>query len=1603
MYINQIDDLFDKIINNFYIFNEKKSIIKNFSDDTNFVKYQTKIIDSIEKFYNKIDKKRISKIIDNKNMEFILNIIKRYCAFYLFFGISYYYKGDRDLFITNLVEFSRDQKMSTFQISNFFNSENNYKIIKFFTIIKQIIQLKEYKSIDRIKIILKNKPILYQDTINFFEELGEDYIIDNFLIKDNFHNIIKTIIFKKIYINEEKDILIKILNEKESKNSIYKYIQVVVSNKDKLVDFNVLHTYFSLIKKQELSNEFYNYINKIRDENLFSQKKKSEFVDFLFSYKKIIPISDDFLRYHKSSEKYNISEESSRDSTKIKYIINRTNKVINLYSDIYKKNAKMKLEVENNIFFKQMRDRNVIIYNDDEEIKIINKLELSDQTSDIDLLVDLENFRKYPYLNFKDFENYGFRIRPSKTIQSVRYINFKSTNKKKYIETRIGNKNIPLNVVGIILNPNDIPLECFKIENLVDVRKLYSNKNGFASFIKLLQDSEIKSKKVLYYWTFDVKNDKINLDKYLNVSSLDNQKNINIMLEAIYENYKNIIEKRFLNTIKKNKDLSLWNINNTINLFRKKFINLELDSSLKNNINYQSFKNIKKVKVIEDEVDNIIPGKGGTIIKLPKVNKPTNKENIILVSKNKKEIFIDNDKKNFPICLHYIKWNKIKGMKSNNEYKSQAIYDFVKHYVKQNKRGDYVCKSCNEIISNLKKYVHEGTYIKELDTFMTTSLAVNQNLNEIPKYSKYTRTIRNIEKNIEKICYYMGLNSYLGNTPIIKLNRKLIIKDTIDLILIHTDYLKSQPKDRRNKSEKKYNINKDLTRLFFFPLKDDIFLTSSEDIDQFKIIKFNNVITYIVFILISEMKPGQILNMKNDKLCNYFIYSKIGKNIMQDLYIRYSEKDKKRLEKIPLLSYIIFNISCIITNNHLWLWSNKDKKKGYNFLIQKVVINTIVDLFNSVMEASFQKNKNFLYEIITTRLKTKIDKLFNDENINKIIKKSSMDKIRIDSNTKKIKFVTKKMIDININDKIEKYDYNKYNKECNTILKKIAIKENIKLNPNIDILTNCPSGKFHKWKFYKSDLVCNLCNQNYNKLFKEISNSSEKDNNKILDNIRYNTISKLTKTYCLDGKVHDINKENNICKLCKLNPYTYKFTKNDLMTLEKNLSNNKKKEINKYINKIKKNKINIENREQKYKKIMNQFLIDYKNDTQNNINNYISDFCDKLVKILAEKIKVKNQDIFIKNTIYIISNNHYGNDSKKIFIKKSDEKIIFEKNHPFFKTDVLYFKDKNKRISVYYNAVTKQYIGYAENYKIYKKNESYKSIEIKYSIKDMLLLLGLKNEYTNINDLYESSKNNNNNLKKNELLEKIIRNRNKNLKFIINLFNRLIFSIKYNYRNFGFYNLEQKNIIQEFNKLLKNFKSENDELTFFDNKNIILERIKLNKLPDNINLDFSNNFIKNSIVNNLDNSDNKLIYYTLKNFEILLNINKQPAIKSNIAYLIVKLIKYTFEENYLPLENTNLRKFMTILNTNNPDIDNMYKTKGIYQEIYRKEEIDDNPDSVKQFGIYNELLTNDEINSDERNEQNLDTREAFDSLDIDDYGSGDERNQDDIDYNAEAF
>jgi hypothetical protein len=1586
MFINQIDNLLDDIINKLNLYLQKIKIFDKIIKDTNFVKFHNEIMTVIKNFFNTINKNDISKIIKNEdNLEYILNIIKRYTAYYIYLGIAYYYKGDRDLFITNILESSKSQKTSIIQIQNFFNSENNSKIIYFYTIIKNILKLLEFKTIDRIKIIMKNNPVIYDTTIKLFNQLGEDYIVNNFIVPNNFHNIIKTLIFKIIYLKEEKNNVIDFLNQKEEKDSDYKYIEIVVSSKDKIADFSVLRSFLTPEQiKAGLDEEIYNYMNKIRDEKRKIELESNKSLNILLTQDQIIPITEDFLRYHKKTEKYtkdqliadNVKE---RDATKIKIILNKINKIKNLYSLVYEKNAKLKLDALS-YFYKQMEDRKVLLYNDDEEVKIINKLEFSDQASDVDLLIDLENIRKYCYENFKDFNNDGFKIRPKKTIQAIR--NTSINNKKTKLELRITNDNINSNVIGLAWNPSKIPLDCFNSKDMINVRKLYKNDNGYKSFTKVMKKTYDTDKKNIYYWIFDNKNDIIKLDEYKNVSSLNKSKYIKNMLEEVFNLYINLLKNKIQKSLDNQKNLTITKIYNTLNYY-KKYYDFNLNPEIKNNLLNNSLSKIKEIKVTEDEVDNIIPGKNKDIILLPDVSKEIEKENIIMIEKEKDSFKIEEKNNDNSICYHYIKWSSVLKTTKKDDKQNQGIFDFVKKYVRQNTEGEFVCKSCGEIL-NLKKYVYEGTYIAELDTFMTTSLAVNQNLNEIKKYEKYSRTIRNIEKNIEKICSTINLNYYIGNLPTTKLYRKLLIKDIIDLILIHSEYLKSQPKNRIEIASKNYNINKNLTNLFFFPLKDDIFITSSEDTDYYKIIKYNNVMGYIVLLLISELNSGQILLFKDDKNCNYFIFSKIKDKLLGDLFIRVSKKEKISLSKMPILGYVIFYFSCILTNNNIWLWNNKNDQKGYNIIIQKTIINTVIDLINTIIEANFDENKNYLYEIISTRLTMKFNSLFNDKNLLEKLTNKSMSKIKIDTKTKKISFITKKINLIKITGKYNNVElFHQKNYECKSELKKLTRRKGKITKNNISPLTNCPDGQFHDWNSVDNQLKCSKCGQTYSEVLKKSSKFKDTNDYNTLKKIRFQQLKKLTKNFCISGESHDIDFNTNICKLCNINPNTAKYTEKQLQELNKNLKRNQDKKILESINNLikstKTKKVNDEN----MKIIMNKFNKRYNEYTKNILNNYISDFIEKLKKIIGKKIIINNDEILLDETIYIVDHDFTGTPTKnKIFISSKDQKLEIEYYNKFFKTDVIHFKNNKTRKTLYYNLINKNYIGFSENNKNFSRIESNVYLNVVHSVKDMLINLGLDNEFYDlyyINSNYKEKFNNEIfNKDKKIIMEQIVLNRSSNLKFIISKIISIINSIKFNKKNNNIFFTKENEIINEFRKVLKKFKmkDKDNHKSVFKHHEYIINKITMNEISDNIKIKNSSHYLDTKILNQLNNLDSKLIFFLIFSFERFIDYNSLPTVKSNICLLIVKLIKYSFNQFYIDKTNYQLGKFEILINYDKPIVDEQLTGVGIYQEI----------------------LNQEELNDPEKKEKDYSMEEAFNSLDIDDYEIND-----DIDGSIEAL
>lgn len=1620
MYINKIDDLFDGCLNKLYEYIQEKKIFEKLTKDTNFVKYQNEILEYLKDFTNKnISKKDILGLIKNESYyEYINGILKRYCAFYIYLGIAFYYEGGRDLFITNIIESSKNQKDATFSIPNFYNSENNSKMINFFNDIKNIQTLISVgKTMDKIKIVIGNNPLKFESTLRLFNDLGEDYIIDNFLIKDNFHSIMKTLIFRQIYLKEEKSEIENFLNQEEKTDGDYIYIEIIQSNEKKLIDYTLIQKFLSLQQlKTGLADDIYNYLLEMRENKEFIVRENKDFINFLFSRKILVPINEDFLRFHDDQEKYDtetIVNESlkERDATKIKYIMNKLNNVRNYYSPLIDKNPKMKLETEK-LFHISQEPKKAILYNENEELKIVQKLKMSENAGDADLLIDLENARKYPYNNFKHFSKDGFKLRTVKTIESIRSISLKK-KKNETLDLRIGHDNLDLSVIGVAWNPSQLPLECFKVDDMIDISTLGKEKNHFNIFLKTIDKTFDKSKnRKLYYWMFDTKTDIPKSSKYEDINVNDNTKNIKLMISHIYDNYIDLIKNKYQNYLKKIDEITIWNLNNILKGYAKKYFDFNLNPEIKNYLIEKTLKTrLKDIEVTVDEIDEMLPGKREDIIKLPKIKIEKNEMNLIKINYEKEdEIILDKDKYE-PICYHYLQWRNINRLsKLKSDEFSQAIVDFAKQYIKISKTGEYLCKSCNEELS-IRKFIYEGTYVEELDTFMTTNIAVNQKLEEIPKYSKYLRTIRNLEKNIEKISYSTDLTAYIGSNPTIRLKRKLLIKDVLDLILLHTEYLRKQPKNRIEEYSKKYNINKDLTNLFFFELKDEIFLTSSTDTDYYKLIKYNNVMIYLLFFMILEINPGQILSLKDDRSCNFFFYDKIGKTLFSNLFLRLNQKEKVPIEKIPLLCYTIYYFSCIFTNNRIWFWNEniqgktkeetiKAKQFG-RINIQKTIINTLVDLINSIMEANYEvlpventnqigqlKEKNYLYEFIINKFTQKLKTIFNDETLRKRIEEKSASKVKFDVNTNKVSFNVKKPIYVDISNNLTMEDLTQENKErCDTTVSEMDTIDQKPAKTNLDLLTNCSDGKFHKWEFDKNDMVCSLCNQSYNELIKlyQRTSSSEDENKQYLQKLKMINLNKLAKKYCLSGEIHELG-ANGSCKKCKANPNTDKFSEKELEKMEKNIEEltyeenlDAIKEMKKYIDKKEAN-INF------IKDIIEKFKLKYEKDTEFKIYSYISDFIERLVKILGNKIKIQDEIIYLKDTVYILDHDYYGNIKKEvIYILSSENKIEVYKNHPHFKKDVIYYKDKSNNIYVYYDMITLQYIGYSENNKDFKKTKSNATLKINLSVRDSLLLLGIENKYVNLfhlNSNYIKMKHEEILKDSSKIIINHIRTRVGNLKQIISRTISILNNINNNGKFISMYGLEEKSLIDEFTKKIKNFKMNDKDghTPLFKYWQEISNNINLNQvpIPENVKININNNYFDISNLDNLNSSDCKLIYFLILGFNRLLDYNTQVSIQSELSHLIIKLIKFSFNQYYRPYSNSAIRKFDYILINETPYIDDNLKVVGFYQELLNNKEVEDQKEKQKN--------------------ENYDAQQAFESMDIDDYEVND-----DIDETMEAL
>ena len=393
--------------------------------------------------------------------------------------------------------------------------------------------------------------------------------------------------------------------------------------------------------------------------------------------------------------------------------------------------------------------------------------------------------------------------------------------------------------------------------------------------------------------------------------------------------------------------------------------------------------------------------------------------------------------------------------------------------------------------------------------------------------------------------------------------------------------------------------------------------------------------------------------------------------MFQNLKIKFNNNnDIRSLNYYPLLCYYIFYFSVIIIKFKLWQF--EDNNNNFDFLKVKIIIHTFIDMINVLCDNS-KLNTNYILNQTVTLFYFKQSNFLLDKNILDIIEEKQSKKINYDKTKNVIKIIKNKLLPINLENKLNYFSLlqNKY--ICKNYINYSNLK---KVEDNLILFSNKEMDDIYnilKYDFYKK-IIINFDINYESRTFK-------------LTNESLNKISK--------------NKQEQI-----IDDY-FKFKDNIL------------------INKYKLNK-SLYLKEQKINEKINLLIKNYKNV---NYNIYL-EFINNLKNLFNNNIYIENTKLFIFNDQYILNHDINGNNlEKNIYLPSKNGKII--NNHSIFKQDVL--EITNDKYYLYYNLYNHLYLGFKDNKNIIL-NKKGKYLIINYSLRNLLLLIGLDSKYHNIAD-----------------------------------------------------------------------------------------------------------------------------------------------------------------------------------------------------------------------------------------------------------------------------
>jgi hypothetical protein len=979
------------------------SIVDKFiSNSITFIQQQIKSKLTQEKILNKINND-LKKLTNDPNISNIINELILICI-NIFFIIY------------------KKEKMK----ANLKNSNYNLSIFKYINIFNKIKKLFSHKNIKEIYDLIDTEE--FYDIKNIIKEIGEDKI--NFILanpKTENDYIAFFLIYIFIYI---KDYRIQIFNKIEEhilKNTKTKIIQYFTTDITKVDYSTILNSLPKEIKHK--ANDFYDMLFQITNQNLtdYSIKEKK----FILFSKIFIPIVEDFQRIHKSGVmQYNTDNEltEKKEDTIVKKILSD----IRIKQDFYNNSQKDNKTLFPNI----LQDIQGTFYDELLELKILGKLEnkLMINNENIELYKLLEVYRKYNFINYINNPNLVLNYESNIPVQAIRASSIEFFDKTKLTSRNIIN-DFTGDIIAFAIKHPDIPLsQIDKIDNNMKIKSV-------EEISKLIEKIFLSEK-------FFEKNKNT---LFITKVSKTNINNINDYITKIYENYENIIFSKILNIIDtyKKSFSNIYKFYKELQTFQNNIHKFIKFSKYNSKIKIEIYKHFKdSVKDDYDQKEDYIPGLFNNLINLPTYKQENKKIKKYILDGYDVEKINDIEYDNFisnHTCQHFISWKDLTRDRKNNPNKyNQKLFEFIKKFAILS-NNIYICKSC-QFQLNLSNDITES-FQAGTANILAINLTTERPLEELREYEKYNKSIKNIDKMVEKIASFYNFDNYIGANINSKKNRNEITKEVIDFINIHNNTLRLNNFNKRRQREKnayiEYGINSDLSNYFLFKLENDIFRFSSDDTDKYKKIKINNIFIVIIFSFMIRLSYNTFINVpSNDKYCNYYFYDKFSDIIFKDIKIIYDFKGtKKNINDVPNLKFYLFMMSCTLSKYGLWFPNEPSTLDAKTI---KSIIHTFVDLYNTIITVVMKKKKSYLYEYFAGKILQVFNNVINKPEYLEFIKKKSMAKIKTDTKKNKIKFIKSQVPNIRLNGNI-KFNQEKIFLTTNTNINKL-ISKNLKSN-----------------------------------------------------------------------------------------------------------------------------------------------------------------------------------------------------------------------------------------------------------------------------------------------------------------------------------------------------------------------------------------------------------------------------------------------------------------------------------------------------------------------------------------------------------------------------